>query len=308
MQALESPTVAPLVTSNDAAQQKRKRMFKILGIVVAICAITFFLYWLLVASRHVSTNNAYTAADIAQVASATGGTVKTINVVDTQAVKAGDVLVTLDDQDADLVLREAQATVARTQSELKRAQMNYDRRTKLASTGYLSTEELNNAETMLNTATANLQSANVKLEQARIDLDRITIHAPIDGIVAKREVQLGQRIGTGTYLLSIIPVSKIYVNANFKEGQLTKVRIGQPVLIHADIYGSSVTYRGRVAGIAGGTGASFSTIPAQNATGNWIKVVQRVPVRIVLDEDNLQHYPLQVGLSMNVDINISQRA
>lgn len=307
MQAQENSVVVPLTGVGESNQQKRKRLFTIFGFVVACCFTVGYAYWQLVASKHISTNNAYTAADIAQVTSSTSGTVKSIQVVDTQAVKAGDVLVTLDDADALLVLKAAEANVAQSDGDLVRTQMNFDRRKKLAVSGYLSVEELNNAESALKTAKANVDLANARLEQAHIDLNRVVIRAPIDGVVAKREVQLGQRISNGAYLLSVIPVSQIYVNANFKEGQLTEVRIGQPVELHADIYGSAVTYRGRVAGIAAGTGSSFATIPAQNATGNWIKVVQRVPVRIELDAENLVRHPLQVGLSMNADINIGKK-
>lgn len=303
MQALENSTVTPLAEIRDqSANDKRKRLFSILGLVVALGAILGYTYWALVASKHVSTNNAYTAANIAQVTSSTSGTIKAIHVVDTQSVKAGDVLVTLDDTDAQIVLRQAEAAFARAESDLARMQSNYDRRQKLVSSGYLSKEDFSNADSALKDAKATMDAANATLAQAKIDLDRIVIRAPTDGIVAKREVQLGQRISNGTYLLSVIPVSQIYVNANFKEVQLKQLKPGQPVEVRADIYGSDVTFHGRVAGIAGGTGSSFSTIPAQNATGNWIKVVQRVPVRIELDPQELAQHPLQVGLSMNVDI------
>jgi len=129
------------------------------------------------------------------------------------------------------------------------------------------------------------------------------VRAPVDGIVAKRSVQLGQRVQAGSALLSLVPVQEMHVDANFKEVQLRKVRLGQPVVLHADVYGSSVTYHGKVAGFSGGSGAAFSAIPAQNATGNWIKVVQRLPVRIDLDAAELQRKPLKVGLSMDAEID-----
>src|SRR5262249_55274052 len=119
--------------------------------------------------------------------------------------------------------------------------------------------------------------ARARRDQARVNLERTVIRAPIDGIVAKRTVQLGQQIQAGASLLSIVPIGSMHVDANFKEGQLAKVRVGQPVTVTSDLYGKSVTYHGRVEGLAGGTGSAFATIPAQNATGNWIKVVQRVP-------------------------------
>jgi membrane fusion protein (multidrug efflux system) len=124
-------------------------------------------------------------------------------------------------------------------------------------------------------------------------------------VIAKRQVQLGQRVQTGTILMSVVPTLNLHVDANFKEVQLKKVRIGQPVELIADFHGDSVVYHGKVVGIAGGTGSAFAVIPAQNATGNWIKVVQRLPVRIELKPEELKEHPLQVGLSMQVDIDIS---
>ena len=136
-----------------------------------------------------------------------------------------------------------------------------------------------------------------------MDLERTIVVSPVDGIVAKRQVQLGQRVQAGMPLLTVVPVQDMHVDANFKEVQLENVRVGQPVKLHADIYGSSVTYQGTVEGFSGGSGAAFSAIPAQNATGNWIKVVQRLPVRIKLDPAELQKNPLKVGLSMSAEID-----
>ena len=126
-------------------------------------------------------------------------------------------------------------------------------------------------------------------------------------MVAKRQVQIGQRVQAGAPLLTVVPVSRMHVDANFKEVQLEHVRIGQKAELHADIYGNKVIYHGVVAGFSGGTGAAFSAIPAQNATGNWIKVVQRVPVRIELDHDQLVAHPLRVGLSMVVEVDVSRQ-
>lgn len=145
--------------------------------------------------------------------------------------------------------------------------------------------------------------ARARRDQAAVDLERTVIRAPVDGVVAKRQVQLGQRVKAGTPLLSVVPVQDMHVDANFKEMQLEKVKLGQPVAVKADIYGSSVTYHGTVDGFSGGSGAAFAAIPAQNATGNWIKVVQRLPVRIRLDPVELASKPLKVGLSMAVTID-----
>nr|MBA3812831.1 efflux RND transporter periplasmic adaptor subunit [Caulobacteraceae bacterium] len=150
-------------------------------------------------------------------------------------------------------------------------------------------------------------AARANVRAAQLNLDRTLLTAPFDGVVARKQVALGQRAQAGQALMSVVAVSRAYVNANFKEVQLRKVRLGQPVTLTADIYGGSVKFRGRVAGLAGGTGAAFSLIPAQNATGNWIKVVQRLPVRVSLDPAQLARHPLKVGLSMKADIDVSGR-
>jgi membrane fusion protein (multidrug efflux system) len=126
--------------------------------------------------------------------------------------------------------------------------------------------------------------------------------------VAKRSVQVGSRIAPGTPLLSVVPLNQLWIDANFKESELRDIRIGQPATIEADIYGDKVVYHGKVVGLGAGTGSAFSLLPAQNATGNWIKVVQRVPVRISLDPKELEAHPLRVGLSTTVDVDISRQA
>ena len=150
-------------------------------------------------------------------------------------------------------------------------------------------------------------AARAKRDQARIELARTVIRAPLDGVVTNRQVQLGQRVAAGTPVMTIVPLRAMYVDANFKEGQLEHVRNGQPVQLTSDLYGSRVVYHGRVAGFSGGTGSAFSLIPAQNATGNWIKVVQRLPVRITLDPGQLAAHPLRVGLSMEAEIDVSRK-
>ena len=146
-----------------------------------------------------------------------------------------------------------------------------------------------------------------KVAQAELNLERTRITAPIDGVIAKYSVQVGQQVQPGQTLMTIVPIEAVYVNANYKEAQLRNVRLGQPAVLTSDLYGGSVKYHGKVVGIGGGTGAAFALIPAQNATGNWIKVVQRLPVRIALDPAELRAHPLRVGLSMNADINVAQR-
>jgi membrane fusion protein (multidrug efflux system) len=146
--------------------------------------------------------------------------------------------------------------------------------------------------------------AQARVDKAKVDLGRTVIRSPIDGVIARREVQLGQRVQPSTPLLDVVPVSEMYVNANFKEVQLKKVRPGQSVELESDLYGHKVAFHGVIEGFNGGTGAAFALIPAQNATGNWIKVVQRLPVRIRLNPDELAAHPLRVGLSMNAKVDL----
>ena len=362
-ETLERATSQPAPASD--LTRRRKQLFLAFAGAVALGALGVGGYNLVVASKHVETDNAYVDADTAQVTSLTAGPVADVRVVDTQAVKKGDVLVTLDDTDRRLDLQEAEATLAdvvrrvrgyqanntslsgqlaarqadliRTRAELARAQSEYDRRAPLASSGAVSGEELTSVKTQLDAAQAayaqaqaNIQAAqgaresnNVLIEgasldqnpevraaqfhvdQARVNLERTVVRAPIDGIVTKRQVQVGQMVAPGTPLMIIVPVQQAYVDANFKEVQLAKVRAGQPAELTSDLYGNHVVYHGRVVGFSGGTGSALAIVPAQNATGNWIKVVQRLPVRIALDPKELAAHPLKVGLSMNADIDVA---
>ena len=228
-----------------------------------------------------------------------------------------------------------QADVARARAEVARATQDVERRVALASEGGVSAEELAHARSALVTAEATLSAAiagaaeagqNLSANEARIEgsvvatnpavlqaaaelkeayiaFKRTTVLAPATGIVAKRGAQLGARVQPGQLLATIVPLNEIWVDANFKEAQLETLRIGQPVTLEADFYGSSVEYHGKVAGLGAGTGSAFSVLPAQNATGNWIKVVQRVPVRIALDPAELEAHPLRIGLSMAVTVD-----
>ncbi|MGV2289306.1 efflux RND transporter periplasmic adaptor subunit [Trinickia sp. YCB016] len=224
-----------------------------------------------------------------------------------------------------------QAQVALRQSDLSKAQDDLRRRMQVAQTGAVSQEEISHARDAVRAAQASLDAAqqqlasnraltanttiathpNVMAAAARVRdaylaYARNTLPAPVTGYVAKRSVQVGQRVSPGTPLMAIVPLNAVWVDANFKEVQLKHMRIGQPVEMTADVYGSSVTYHGTVIGFSAGTGSAFSLLPAQNATGNWIKVVQRLPVRVSLDPQELAKHPLRIGLSMNVDVNIKQ--
>jgi membrane fusion protein (multidrug efflux system) len=147
-------------------------------------------------------------------------------------------------------------------------------------------------------------AAAAKVREVALSLKRTKINAPVAGVVARRGVQIGSRIAAGTPLLAVVPLDQAWVDANFKEVQLPRMRIGQPVELHADLYGGDVTYHGKVAGLGAGSGSAFALLPAQNASGNWIKIVQRVPVRIALDPQELAAHPLRVGLSMKVDVDL----
>ncbi len=236
---------------------------------------------------------------------------------------------------AQIALREAD--VARAQSDLVRAQDDVNRRSPLVQTGAVGQEEFNHSTAQLAAAKSsvaaaqsavlaareqltsnqtltdgvavdqhpNVMRAAARVREAYLALKRADLVAPVDGFVAKRSVQLGQRIAAGAPLMSVIALNDVWIEANFKESQLKSLRIGQPVELQADVYGKKVGYRGTIDGLGAGTGAAFALLPAQNATGNWIKVVQRVPVRIKLDAKELAEHPLRVGLSMDAKVDIS---
>jgi membrane fusion protein (multidrug efflux system) len=356
---------------------QRRKLFTLLGAAIAAGAIGYGIYWYTVASRYVSTDNAYTSTEVAQVTPEVGGTVAKVHVVDTQQVKKGDILLEFNNIDARLALQlaegqyasavrrvrgiqatdsglaaqiaardadtlRADAQLQSSSADFERARIELQRRQALAKSGSVSGDEITLAQNAYATAQANLTAARAlvkqahanqsaatgsrnanlalidnttlannpeisiaraKLDQARLDLERTVVRAPVDGVIARRQVQIGQKVTAGSMLMTVVPLAQIHVDANFKEVQLQKVRIGQQVELSADIYGDGVTYHGRVSGFAGGTGSAFSLIPAQNATGNWIKVVQRLPIRIQLDPAELARHPLQVGLSMNATID-----
>ena len=228
----------------------------------------------------------------------------------------------------------AQADVAVRKVAVDRARADYNRRRDLAKSGAISNEELSHAldaltsaQSALTTAEQQLQTNKVlvddtvvashpdvktaaaRLRQAYLDHLRTTIVAPVDGYVAKRSVQLGQRIAVGAPLMAVVPLHQVWIDANFKETQLTHMRIGQPVEITADVYGGSVKYKGRVESLGVGTGSAFSLLPAQNATGNWIKIVQRIPVRVFFtDAKQLDEHPLRIGLSTDVSVSLHDQS
>jgi membrane fusion protein, multidrug efflux system len=221
------------------------------------------------------------------------------------------------------------AVVAQRQADLARAQADFDRRKNLAKSGAVSGEELGHARDELNAArdaltaaqknlaatlalvgrtgvadNPDVQAAATQVERAWLSVERTSVRAPVSGYLAKRAVQLGDRISPGTPLMAIVPLERVWVEANFKEVQLNRMRIGQPVKVVSDLYGRHVDFHGRIAGLGLGTGAAFALLPAQNATGNWIKVVQRVPVRVTLDPQELAQHPLRIGLSTTASVDV----
>lgn len=358
---------------------RRRRLIIIFAVVVAAIAAAYFIYDHLVLSRRVTTDNAYVAAETAQVTPLVGGQVVEVGVSNTQTVRAGQPLLRLDDADlqiavaqaeADLAAAErrygqtaatgealqaqvaaraadvnsARAQLAAARGSLERAEIDFQRRQALVSAGAVSGDEVTSATNALRTARANVVvaeaavsqaqatrtsaerdraanaaltrgttsrtapevlTARARLRQAKLDLSRTIVRAPIDGVIAQRNVQVGQRLSSGTVTMSIVPIDRLYVDANYKEGQLSHVRVGQAATLVSDLYGDDVVYHGKVVGVAGGTGSAFALIPAQNATGNWIKVVQRLPVRIALDPSELRAHPLRVGLSMDAKIDLA---
>ncbi len=222
-----------------------------------------------------------------------------------------------------------QADIAARQVALAQAQADVNRRVGLVASGAVSAEELAHATSQLAAAQAALSGAREQTSRNRVLVDntelrsnpqvmaaaaqlraallgkqRTSIVAPTPGYIAKRNVQLGQRVAAGTPLMAIIPLDEVWVDANFKEDQLRKLRLGQSVKLTSELYGENVTYHGTLESLGMGTGAAFSILPAQNASGNWIKIVQRVPVRVTLDKQELQEHPLRLGLSMSVDVNL----
>lgn len=377
----DTATQAAEVDPERSAFRKTRRTMwlKRLAIALAIAALAWGAWYVLVARNYVSTDNAYVNARMAQVTPLVAGSAIEVLVEDTQQVKAGDVLVRLDHANARIAVAQAEADLAaarrkfgqtvatnsalsaqidtssaglvqaqarlRTaQAEFEKARIDLQRREAVIASGAISGEELTQARKAYAAASAALeaarggisevvsarrvaqgqlaandalvrgssvdtdpavQAARARLDAALLDLQRTEIRAPVSGVVSRLQIQVGQRLSPGQTIMTIVPIDKLYVDANFKEGQLGRVRPGMAVTLKSDLYGGVVVYHGKVTGLAGGTGSSMAIIPAQNATGNWIKTVQRLPVRIELDPAELRQHPLRVGLSMEVEIDVS---
>jgi membrane fusion protein (multidrug efflux system) len=340
-----------------AAEQKppvnnRKRKLWLFGLLILaiVVVVGVWLWYDLYGRYSESTDDAYVNGNVVEITPLVTGTVISIGADDGDLVHEGQVLLQFDPNDSRIALQSAQANLAKTvrqvrglysnvdgmkaqvaarQSDVQKAQDNFNRRRNLAAGGAISQEELSHArddlssaQSALNTARQQLSStaalvddtqvsnhpevmaAAAQLRQAYLANARSTLIAPVTGYVAKRTVQLGQRIQPGTATMAVIPLDQLWIDANFKETQLGHMRIGQPVRINADLYGDDVVYNGTVDSVGAGTGSAFALLPAQNATGNWIKIVQRVPVRIHIDPQDLQQHPLRIGLSTLVDVDL----
>ena len=333
-----------------------KRRVLLIGVIglFLLAGAGYTVYWLLHGRWHETTDDAYVGGNLVQITPQVAGTVLAIHADDTDYVKGGQTLVSLDKADARVVLDHAEAQLAKTvrsvrnlratstegeanvtmrRAELRKAEQDLARRRSVEASGAVSGEELQHAIDAVNSARAALQAAEQQLAAQRAMVDRTDVHdhpdvlasaarvreaylglsrtelpAPTAGFVARRSVQIGQRVAPGTVLMTVAPLEDVWVDANFKENQLAHLRPGQPVTLEADAYGGAVAFHGRVAGFSAGTGSAFALLPAQNASGNWIKVVQRVPVRIALDRKELAEHPLQIGLSMKVDVDTHDRS
>ena len=334
-------------------KKKRKSVLIVLALIFVLIGIAWGVYWFLVLRHFQETDDAYVAGNQVQVMAQVSGSVNKVWFEDTDFVKKGDVLVSLDKTDAEQTFEKAQTALATSvrqthqlmingkqyqasitlqQTALAQAEADLKRREPLGAANLIGREELQHARDAVATAKAQLdvaiqqynanqamilntslenqpavQQSAAELRDAWLALQRTEIRSPMDGFISRRSVQVGSQISTSTPLLAVVPATNLWVDANFKETQLAGVRIGQPATVVADIYGDEVVYQGKVVGLDMGTGSAFSLLPAQNATGNWIKVVQRLPVRIELNQDDIARHPLRIGLSTLVKIDTTSK-
>lgn len=332
---------------------KRKGALLLLTLLFVVIAVAYGIYWFLVLRHYENTDDAYVAGNQVQIMSQVSGSVTKVWADNTDFVKQGDVLVSLDPADAEQAFEKAQTTLASNvrqtrqmminskqyqanielqKTALAQAQSDLNRRVPLGSANLIGREELQHARDAVTSAQAQLdvavqqynanqamilgtkledqpsvKQAAAELRNAWMALQRTKVISPMTGYVSRRAVQVGAQISPTTPLMAIVPASGLWVDANFKETQLAHMRIGQPATVISDIYGDKVEYQGKVVGLDMGTGSAFSLLPAQNATGNWIKVVQRLPVRIELDAKQIEEHPLRIGLSTLVNVDTSNR-
>jgi len=346
MENTQTTTVEPKVANN-----KRKTSFFILFMLLVVIGAAWFFYYETFAKYSEETDDAYVNGDLVVISPQISGTVSQVIPDSGDYVSKGQVLVTLDSNDTQIALQEAEGKLANSVREVRslyatadnakarvetnkveynQALNDYKRRQNLAKSGAISKEDLNHYRDMVektkseylaaqealkmtvalvdNTAIEThpaIKSAIANLRQSYLNNMRNEIVAPISGYVAKRAVQLGSQVQPGSQLMVIVPLHQVWVDANFKESQMKDMRIGQSVTLTSDLYGDDVEYKGEIESLGIGTGSAFSLLPAQNASGNWIKIVQRLPVKIRLEQDNQDQYPLRIGLSMLAKVDIS---
>lgn len=334
----------------------RKRTWIIVWTIVflMVVGVLLFGWWLLYGRFHVTTNDAYVQGNQVLLTPEVGSSVTGIFADNTDLVKEGQLMVTLDPTDFEISfeekkaalaetvknvsslfenVREKEATVTLRAAELRQAELDFLHRENLLETHAISLEEYEQYQTNVAVAKAALalaerelvsakllvgnttvsthplvEEAVVEMEQAYVDLLRCEVKAPSTGYVAKRAVQVGDRVDVGDTLLTIVPLEDLWLDANFKETKLRKIRIGQPVDVWADIYGRRVRYRCNVVGLNAGTGSAFALLPPENASGNWIKIVQRLPVRVNFPIDQLEEHPLMIGLSLHVNVDVRDQS
>ncbi|MFV2304643.1 multidrug efflux MFS transporter periplasmic adaptor subunit EmrA [Escherichia coli] len=303
---------------------KRKRLLLLLTLLFIIIAVAIGIYWFLVLRHFEETDDAYVAGNQIQIMSQVSGSVTKVWADNTDFVKEGDVLVTLDPTDARQAFEKAKTALASSVRQTHQLMINSkqlqanievqharDAVTSAQAQLDVAIQQYNaNQAMILGTKLEDqpaVQQAATEVRNAWLALERTRIVSPMTGYVSRRAVQPGAQISPTTPLMAVVPATNMWVDANFKETQIANMRIGQPVTITTDIYGDDVKYTGKVVGLDMGTGSAFSLLPAQNATGNWIKVVQRLPVRIELDQKQLEQYPLRIGLSTLVSVNTTNR-
>lgn len=332
---------------------KRKGALLLLTLLFIVIAVAYGIYWFLVLRHFEETDDAYVAGNQVQIMAQVSGSVTKVWADNTDYVKQGDVLVTLDATDAQQAFEKAQTALASSvrqtrqlmingkqlqasielqRTALAQAQTDLNRRVPLGNANLIGREELQHARDAVATAQAQLdvaiqqynanqamildtrledqpavKQAAAELRNAWLALQRTKIVSPITGYVSRRAVQPGAQISPTTSLMAVVPATGLWVDANFKETQLAHMRIGQTATVVSDLYGDEVKYTGKVVGLDMGTGSAFSLLPAQNATGNWIKVVQRLPVRIELDPKQVAEHPLRIGLSTLVKVDTQNK-
>lgn len=333
--------------------KNRKKGLSIFILLLIVSGILAAFYWLFFLKDIESTEDAYVGGNQIMVSGQVAGNVAKINVDNMDKVRAGDILIELDDTNAKLSFEQAQSNLANAVRQIKQleftvqqlqaavnaneitlaqAQGNLNRRVQLEKSGAIDQESFQHAKEAVALAKANLSSSQNQLaanqallltrplmqqpqiqnaiaavKQAWLNLQRTQIKSPIDGYVARRSAQVGQAVSVGSPLMAVISTEQMWLDANFKETQLTDMRLGQPAEVHFDLYGKDKVFHGTVVGIDIGTGSAFSLLPSQNASGNWIKVVQRIPVRIQLDAQQIAENPLRIGLSATVKVNVANK-